>query len=101
MLTYSRLKALSFLHSGIYLGLLLAWVIPGLAGPTMVLGWAHGVGWFVMVALALVAVRRGIVPFWLGATVAVVGAVGPFAGSAGFIVNDRRSQALAPSRATA
>ena len=34
--------------------------------------------------------RRRIIPLWLGVTVAVVGGLGPFAGSAGFVVQERR-----------
>jgi hypothetical protein len=101
VLTYNRLKALSFLHSAIYLGLLIVWIIPGLAGATFVLGMAHGIGWIVMVGLALLAVTMSVVPFWLGVTIAIVGAVGPFAGSAGFIVHDRRADAAQPHGATA
>lgn len=101
MLTYRRIELCSFVHSAIYLGLLLAWAIPGLAGPTFVLGMAHGLGWFVMVALSLVAVRRRVIPFWLGVTVAVVGAIGPFAGSIGFVLHDRRRRAATDGLAAA
>jgi hypothetical protein len=32
-----------------------------------------------------------VIPLWLGVMVAVVGGVGPFAGTIGFIVYERRS----------
>jgi len=38
-------------------------------------------------------VRRSVIPLWLGVTVAVIGGVGPFAGSAGFVVEERRGHA--------
>jgi hypothetical protein len=42
-----------------------------------------------------VAVRRGAIPFWLAVVVVVVGGVGPFAGSVGFVVESRRRHRLA------
>lgn len=96
MLTYGRLKALSFTHSAIYGALLTAWLVPGHHTAEFVLGMSHGLGWFVMCGLSLVGVRRRIIPFWLGVTIAVIGGVGPFAGSIGFLVNDRRTSAPVP-----
>ena len=93
-MTFERLKLLSFTHSGVYLCLLCVWIVPGLAGLERVFGWAHGVGWIVMSLLAVDAVRRRVIPLWLGVTVAVIGGVGPFAGSAGFVVEERRRSAL-------
>jgi hypothetical protein len=55
-----------------------------------VLGWVHGIGWIVMSLLCLAAVRRRVIAPWLGVTVAVIGGVGPFAGSVGFYVEERR-----------
>jgi hypothetical protein len=94
---YKQIKALSFTHSAIYAGLLTAWAIPGAQRAEFVLGMAHGLGWFAMCAIALTGVRRAIIPFWLGVAVAVVGAVGPFVGSAGFLVQDRRAAMSAGS----
>jgi hypothetical protein len=88
--TFEQLKYLSFTHSTIYLTLLTVWLVPGLHGAEMVFGWAHGIGWIIMSLLAIDAVRRHVIPLWLGVTVAIVGAVGPFAGSAGFVVQERR-----------
>jgi hypothetical protein len=92
--TFQQLKLLSFAHSAVYLCLLCVWIAPGLAGLEQVFGWCHGVGWIVMSLLAVDAVRRRVIPLWLGVTVAVIGGVGPFAGSAGFVVEERRRSAL-------
>jgi hypothetical protein len=90
--SFQTLKLLSFTHSAIYLGLLAVWLTPGLAGPERVLGWGHGVGWILMSLLAVDAVRRRVIPLWLGVMVAVVGGVGPFAGSAGFVYQTARAE---------
>jgi hypothetical protein len=87
------LKAGSYTHSVVYAVLLWA-AITGRESVVSVLGWVHGVGWIVMSLLCLAAVRRRTIPLWLGVMVAVVGGVGPFAGSIGFLVEDRRSHAL-------
>jgi hypothetical protein len=91
--TFEQLKLLSFAHSAIYLTLLTVWLVPGLEGAEMVFGWSHGIGWIVMSLLAVDAVRRRVIPLWLGVTVAIIGGVGPFAGSAGFVVQERRRHA--------
>jgi len=88
--SFEQLKLLSFSHSAIYLTLLTVWLVPGMKGAELVFGWAHGIGWIVMSLLAIDAVRRRVIPLWLGVTVAIIGGVGPFAGSAGFVVEERR-----------
>jgi len=90
-MSFDQLKLLSFAHSAVYLTLLTVWLVPGLERAELVFGWTHGIGWIVMSLLAVDGVRRRVIPLWLGVTVAVVGGVGPFAGSAGFILQDRRS----------
>ena len=89
-MSFEQLKLLSFTHSAIYLTLLTVWLVPGLEGAERVFGWSHGIGWILMSLLCVDAVRRRVIPLWLGVTVAVIGGVGPFAGSAGFVVQDRR-----------
>jgi hypothetical protein len=89
--SFEQLKLLSFTHSAIYLTLLTVWLVPGLQGAERVFGWAHGIGWIVMSLLAIDAVRRRLIPLWLGVMVAIIGGVGPFAGSVGFVVQERRS----------
>ena len=88
MITFTRLKYLSFAHSGVYLGLL-ALALADHPAKT-VFGWAHGIGWIVLSLLCIAAVRLRVIPLWLGVTVAVIGGLGPFAGSAGFIYDERR-----------
>jgi hypothetical protein len=90
VITFTRLKVLSFTHSAIYLTLLVAWAI-GADGLKYVCGWAHGLMWIFMSLLCIEAVRRRVMPLWLAVMVAVVGGVGPFAGSIGFVVHERRA----------
>ena len=94
-MTFDQLKLLSFTHSAIYLTLLVVWLVPGMKTAEMIFGWGHGVGWIVMSLLAVDAVRRHVIPLWLAVTVAIVGGVGPFAGSAGFVVEERRRRSPA------
>jgi hypothetical protein len=92
ILEFRTLKYLSFTHSAIYLTLLTVWLVPGLHGAERVFGWLHGCGWIVMSLLVIAAVRKRVIPLWLAVTVAVVGGVGPFAGTAGFVVEDHRRE---------
>ena len=89
VLTFDRLKWLSFTHSAIYCGLLVFFAIPGHQAVQPFFGWSHGIGWIVISLLVIAAVRLRVVPLWLAVMVAVVGGVGPFAGSIGFIVEGR------------
>ena len=79
----------SYCHSIVYSVLLWA-AIDGRESIVSVLGWVHGIGWIVKSLLCLAAVRRRVIPPWLGVMVAVVGGVGPFAGSLGFYLEERR-----------
>ena len=79
----------SYAHSVVYTVLLWA-AITDREGVVSVLGWVHGVGWIVMSLLCLAAVKRRVIPPWLGVMVAVIGGVGPFAGSIGFFLEERR-----------
>jgi hypothetical protein len=88
-ITFDRLKYLSFAHSAAYFLLLASWIAPGYEGATNVLGWVHGIGWIVMSALCIVAVRLRVIPLWLAVMVAIVGGVGPFAGSIAFVLCHR------------
>jgi hypothetical protein len=92
--TFRRaLRAGSYTHSVVY-GVLLWASVTDRAEAVSVLGWIHGLGWIAMSLACLEAVRRRVIPLWLGVMVAVVGGVGPFAGSIGFVVEDRRRHAL-------
>ena len=87
-MTFRRLKWASFTHSTVYLCLLVSWAAGWETGK-MVFGWAHGIGWFIMCGLAIVGLRRRIIPLYVAVCVAVIGAVGPFVGSAAFIHAER------------
>jgi hypothetical protein len=93
LLTRPVLRAGSYTHSVVYTMLLWA-AVTHRESLVSVLGWVHGIGWIVMSLLCLAAVRRRVIPLWLGVMVAVVGGVGPFAGSIGFLVEQRRRHAL-------
>ena len=90
-MSFRTLKYLSFAHSAIYTALLVLAITGAAESAKYVLGWAHGVGWIVMSLLCVDAVRRHVIPLWLGVMVAVVGGVGPFAGSLGFVYAERRA----------
>ena len=94
-MTFTQLKYLSFAHSAIYLTLLTVWLLPGMKGAEMVFGWAHGLGWILMSLLCVDAVRRRVIPLWLAVFVAIIGGIGPFAGSAGFVYEERQRTRLA------
>ena len=88
MITFTHLKYLSFAHSTVYLTLLVLAILN--APAKLYFGWAHGIGWIVISLLCIAAVRRRVIPLWLGVTVVVIGGLGPFAGSAGFVYHERR-----------
>ena len=89
--TFRRLEVASFTHSLVYLALLLcAFVFSNPQPETFVLGLAHGLIWIAMSLVCIAAARAHVIPFWLAVTVAVLGGLGPFAGSIGFLVADRR-----------
>ena len=94
LLTFNRLKWLSFAHSAVYIGLLIFWAIPTDQAVEPAFGWGHGVGWIVISLLVITAVRWRVLPLWLAVMVAVVGGIGPFAGSIGFILEQRRRDRL-------
>jgi hypothetical protein len=93
--SFRTMKWLSFLHSAIYLGLLACWLTGSAPGLKTALGWGHGWGWILMCVLTLAALRARVIPLWLAGCVAVIGAVGPFVGSIGFVVEQRRRERAA------
>jgi hypothetical protein len=94
-ITFRRLEVASFTHSAIYLALLVAAFALGNPEPeTFILGLAHGLMWIGMSLVCIAAARARIVPFWLAVTVAVLGGLGPFAGSIGFVVAERRGKGI-------
>jgi hypothetical protein len=93
-ITFRRLEVASFSHSLVYLALLLcAFVLHSPQPETFILGLGHGVIWIVMSLLCIAAATRRVIPFWLAVTVAVIGGLGPFAGTIGFVLADRRRSA--------
>jgi hypothetical protein len=91
MITFGRLEVASFVHSAVYLGLLICAFAAGNPEPaTFILGLSHGLLWIAMSLVCIGAARVRIVPYWLAVTVAVLGGLGPFAGSLGFVLESRR-----------
>lgn len=86
-----RLRYASYFHSAVYCVLLYVAYVNRDDGLVTVFGWAHGVLWIVISLACLEAVRRRLIPLWLGVMVAVVGGIGPFAGSVGFAVQRHRA----------
>lgn len=92
-LTFVRLERTSFMHSCIYLALLISAFIAGKPEPlTFVLGLTHGLLWIGMSLACITAARLRIVSLRLAVAVAVLGGIGPFFGSYEFI----REQRLRP-----
>jgi hypothetical protein len=90
-ITFRRLEAASFTHSAVYLSLLVCAFVLGNPEPeTFILGLSHGLIWIAMSLICILAARMRVIPFWLAVDVAVLGGLGPFAGSIGFVVADRR-----------
>jgi hypothetical protein len=88
---FDGLRLLSYLHSCVYAALLYVAFAGGKPEPTtFILGLSHGVLWIGMSLLCIDAARRRVIPFWLAVTVAVIGGLGPFAGSIGFALCKRR-----------
>ena len=92
--TFRRLEIASLSHSIVYLALLVCAFVLGSPQPvTFWLGLAHGVLWIGMSLVCIAAARARVIPFWLAVTVAVLGGLGPFAGTIGFVLVERnRSQ---------
>lgn len=96
IVTFRRLEVVSFCHSVIYLTLLVcAFALSNPEPETFILGLAHGTLWIAMSLVCIAAARFRIIPFWLAVLVAVIGGLGPFAGSIGFIVAERRRRQAA------
>jgi hypothetical protein len=97
LLTFSRLKYVSFVHSLIYLGLLYAAFVAGNPQPaTFVLGLSHGLLWIGMSLACLAALRNRVIPLHLAVAVCLLGGLGPFVGSAAFIREERRRASGSP-----
>jgi hypothetical protein len=96
-ITFARLEAVSFLHSAVYLALLVcAFAAANPEPATFILGLSHGLLWIGMSLVCIAAARAGVIPYWLAVTIAVLGGLGPFAGSVGFVIEARRRHRQAP-----
>ncbi|HEX3434490.1 MAG TPA: hypothetical protein VHT25_10555 [Solirubrobacteraceae bacterium] len=94
-LTFTRLKWTSFVHSCVYIALLICAFAAGSPQPlTFVLGLAHGLLWIFMSLACLAATRLRIVSLRLAVAVAVLGGIGPFFGSLEFIREQRQRAAI-------
>jgi hypothetical protein len=91
LITFRRLEVVSITHSAVFASLLICAFALGKPEPaTFVLGMAHGIIWIGMSIVCIVAARMRVIPFWLAVTIAVLGGLGPFLGSLGFLVEERR-----------
>jgi hypothetical protein len=100
VVTFRRLEVVSFTHSVIFLSLLICAFVLGKPEPwTFIFGLAHGLIWIAMSLICIAAARARIIPFWLAVTVAVLGGLGPFCGSAGFVIESRRRRRAGAAQA--
>lgn len=97
MALFDLLRALSFANSTVFTLLLVFWLAPGWQTETTICGWGHGCLWIGLSLLSLAAVRRRVIPFWLAVVVTVIGGVGPYAGTAGFVIESARRREKAPA----
>jgi hypothetical protein len=95
-LSFTRLKWTSFVHSCVYLALLVSAFAAGKPEPlTFVLGLSHGLLWIFMSLACITAARLRVVSLRLAVAVAVLGGIGPFFGSYEFIREQRRRRQAA------
>jgi hypothetical protein len=91
VVTFNRLEYVSMFHSCIYLSLLICAFALGNPEPaTFVLGLSHGLIWIGMSLTCIAAARYKVIPYWLAVTVAILGGLGPFMGTVGFLHETRR-----------
>jgi hypothetical protein len=91
VITLGRLEVISFLHSCIYTALLVcAFALHNPQPVTTIFGLGHGVIWIGMSLICLAAARYKVIPWWLAVCVVVLGGIGPFFGTAGFVIESRR-----------
>jgi hypothetical protein len=99
VVTFGRLEAVSFFHSCVYTALLIcAFALHNPQPETFIFGLAHGLIWIGMSLICIAAARMRVIPYWLAVDVAVLGGLGPFCGTIGFVVEQRRRRQKALSR---
>lgn len=78
---FKWVKRVSWVELVIFGGLMFFWLMPGLEAPTMVFGWAHGLGFIALCVLIWVACVKREAPYTLlAATLTPVGPVGSVIG---------------------
>jgi hypothetical protein len=99
VVTFGRLEVVSFCHSCVYTALLIcAFVLHNPQPETFIFGMAHGLIWIGMSLVCIAAARVRVIPYWLAVDVAVLGGLGPFCGTIGFVIEQRRRRQRAASR---
>ena len=94
LVTLGRLELISFAHSCVYIALLVcAFALHNPQPATTILGFGHGVAWIGMSLICLAAARYRVIPWWLAVCVTVLGGIGPFFGTVGFVIESRRRRA--------
>ena len=89
VVTFGRLEVLSFCHSCVYTALLIcAFALHNPQPETFIFGLAHGLLWIGMSLVCIAAARMRV----------MLGGLGPFAGTIGFVVEQRRRGQRAISR---
>ncbi len=74
---FEWVKIASYVELGLFAGLLIVWLAPGLEGPTFYFGLGHGLGFIALALLIWVAILRHQAPYTLlAATLTPVGPVG-------------------------
>ncbi len=90
---FQWVKRISWIELGIFAGLLVFWLLPGLERPTFWFGLGHGIGFLILCAAIWVAVLRREAPFWLLA--AALTPVGPVGSTIGIAQIERREAVVA------
>ena len=99
VVTFERLEVISFCHSCVYLALLIcAFALHSPQPETFIFGMAHGLLWIGMSLVCIAVARARVIPYWLAVDVAVLGGLGPFAGTIGFVIEQRRRRQKTISR---
>ena len=74
---FGWVKVASYVELGLFCGLLVVWIAPGLEHPTFYFGLGHGIGFIILALLIWAAVLRHEAPYTLlAATLTPVGPVG-------------------------
>ena len=74
-------KRLSWVELGVFTGLIVVWLAPGMETATMLFGWAHGLGFIALCVLIWIACGKREAPYTLlAATLTPVGPLGSVIG---------------------